>query len=312
MSLLLLLAPLAMLQVDPITGAQTGPSALPQEIIDKQAMEARKRARQEAEDAQSQPPAPAAAGSGCIDAVDADPEHAVEVTRTALNNAMGRERVRAGMCLGVAYTALDEWGEAQQAFTAARNAADEGDHPTRARLGAMAGNAALAAGNPAEALALLAPAEAEAKQAGDKDLVVSIDIDRARALVGVQQPVEAGVVLATVRAADPANAQAWLLSATLSRRLGNLAEAQVQIEKAAQLAPANTLIGSQIGLEAGVIAMLAKHPDAARKSWNAVIQSAPESDAATTAKDYLAQLGQLSSQSQPAPAAAAIVAPKPR
>jgi Flp pilus assembly protein TadD len=79
----------------------------------------------------------------------------------------------------------------------------------------------------------------------------------------------------------------WLLSATLSRRLGDLTVAQAQIETAA------TLDGNDpaIALEAGVIAELAGNEDAARKSWQSVVAVAPSSPEATSAKAYLAQIG---------------------
>ena len=71
------------------------------------------------------------------------------------------------------------------------------------------------------------------------------------------------------------------------RRLDRLGEAQTAIERAALLAPGNP----DIGLEAGVIAVLAGREDAARQSWQSVLELAPDTPAAATAKDYLAQLG---------------------
>jgi Flp pilus assembly protein TadD len=189
----------------------------------------------------------------------------------------------------MALSRQEKWPEAQAAFLAARDAA--ADQTLRARLGAMAGNAGLAAGDAAAALAALDTAKADA--GGDKALAGGIAIDRARALVALKRDGEAAMALDEARADLPDNAQAWLLSATLSRRMGKLAEAQARIEKAAALLP----IDPEIGLEAGVIAVLAGHDAAARKSWQSVIAAAPDSEAAATAKGYLAQLG-------PAPATA--------
>ena len=77
----------------------------------------------------------------------------------------------------------------------------------------------------------------------------------------------------------------------VSRTQGNIdwpqVAAQRQIEVAASLAPADP----EVGLEAGVVAMLAGREAAARKSWESVVRTAPASKAAATAKDYLAQLG---------------------
>ena len=66
-------------------------------------------------------------------------------------------------------------------------------------------------------------------------------------------------------------------------------------ERAAALRP----VDPAIGLEAGVIAMLAGQPDAARKSWQSVVTMAPDSETAVTARGYLAQIA------APAPSAAA-------
>ncbi|HKT86226.1 MAG TPA: hypothetical protein VJQ77_09090 [Novosphingobium sp.] len=277
----LVLAPLMLAQVGPTTGYGAPASQLPLEIIEKKEDEARRRAAQTVE----APNVPR--GAGCMTAAENSPERTVEVARNALDRAVGRERVRAGLCLGVALSDLDRWPEAQQAFVDARDATDAGDHQSRARLGAMAGNAALAQGQGAQALMLLGPAASEAKTAGDKELIASIALDRARALVAVNRPDEAAAALAEARAAKPDDAQAWLLSATLSRRQNKLIEAQAQIEQAAKLAPRDP----EVGLEAGVIAALAGDDGAARRSFESVVAMAPESDTAGKAKAYLDQLG---------------------
>jgi len=226
-------------------------------------------------------------GAGCVDTVTADPSGSAVAAQAALGRATGDERVRAGMCLGVALGQLDRWSEARAAFIAARDAASNTDHATRARLGAMAGNAALAEGKAAEALPTLIAAQSAATAAGDKDLAGSIAVDRGRALVALARNEDAAAALAEARTAAPDNAQAWLLSATLSRRMSRLDEAQQQIETAARLQPGD----ADTGLEAGVIAMLAGREDAARRSWQSVLSLAPGSPGAATAKGYLDQLG---------------------
>ncbi|HCJ81674.1 MAG TPA: hypothetical protein DHV50_09230, partial [Erythrobacter sp.] len=84
----------------------------------------------------------------------------------------------------------------------------------------------------------------------------------------------------------PANGRAWLLSATLSRRLDRLGEAREQIAQAALLAPQDPAVG----LEAGVIAALSGREDDARRSFESVLQVAPQSPEATRARSYLEQL----------------------
>lgn len=187
----------------------------------------------------------------------------------------------------MALAAQGKWEAAQSAFTAAHEVTSASEPATRARLGGMAGNAVLALGKPDTALALLDQAHGEALGAGDSRLAAEISIDRARALVALKRDGDAATALATARANAAENGQGWLLSATLSRRQGKLAEAQQQILVAAQLMP----LDPEVGLEAGVIAMLAGREDAARRSWLSVVKAAPGSDAARTAQSYLDQLG---------------------
>ena len=148
----------------------------------------------------------------------------------------------------------------------------------------MAGNAALAAGDAEAALGAFDQATADA--AGQGALTGEIALDSARALVLLGENEQADEALAAARAAAPNDAQAWLLSATLARRTGDLATAQTQIERAAELDPRSRAIG----LEAGVIAVLSGREDAARKSWQSVIEASPDSPEAETARGYVAQL----------------------
>lgn len=218
----------------------------------------------------------------CIRLAESTPAEGEASAASWLAQAQGADRAFAGECLGIALMRQAHWDAAERAFLAARDAAE--DKPLRARLGAMAGNAALAHGSAAAALTALDAAKADA--GADPALTGGIAVDRARALVMLKRDVEAAAALAEARAATPGDADAWLLSATLSRRMNKLAEAQAQIEKAAALSPADP----HIGLEAGLIAVLAGQEEAARRSWQSVLSAAPDSDAAATAKGYLAQL----------------------
>jgi len=240
----------------------------------------------------AQPPAPATAAAaplgrgGCIAEIEADPARGVEAARQAMWRAAGEERVRAGLCLGMALVDLERFDEAQRAFADARDAAADDDRASRARLGAMAGNAALAGGRASAAMGALDAALADAKAVTDNALAAAVELDRARALVALDRNAEASSALADARLLAPCDAQVWLLSATLSRREDRLGDAQQQIEEAAKIDPANP----EIGLEAGVIAMLGGREEAARRSWRSVVATAPGSPAAVTAQDYLDQL----------------------
>lgn len=240
----------------------------------------------------------------CLSAVDSDPPGAVDMAEAWLAQAKGTATAPAQFCLGSANAALGRWDQAETAFLAGRDAAAAADTRLRAQLGAMAGTMALTQSEAARALTVLDQAHADALTATDAQLGGDIAVDRSRALVALKREDEAAKALAEARTASPSNPEGWLLSATLSRRQKHLTDAQTQIETAAQLAP----LDPEIGLEAGVIAVLSGRDEAARKSWQSVVAAAPDSDAAKTATGYLAQLG---SGAKPAPAAAAAPAPAP-
>jgi tetratricopeptide (TPR) repeat protein len=268
-----LLIALLLAQVGPAVTSNPQPvSALPPELRD------RPKPRAAAKDAA----APAEPGEleACLGLES--PVDAVDAANDWLTRAKGTERATAGECLGVALSRLERWDEAAQAFAAARGAADTA--PWRARLGAMTGEAALNAGDAQAALDALDKAKTDA--GGDTVMQGGLALFRARALVALKRDAAAAEALADARRLAPDSAQAWLLSATLSRRQGKLSEAQQQIERAFDLRP----VDLQIGLEAGVIAVLSGRDDAARKSWQSVIAAAPDSAEATVARGYIAQL----------------------
>lgn len=230
------------------------------------------------------PTPPPAKLKACLDGTGASPASAIAEAQAWLAHAKGVERAQAGHCLGVAQTENGDWAAASASFTTARDTLPTGQSRYRAQLGLIGGAAALAGGDAARALTLLDTARGDA--AGTNPLLNDIAVDRSRALVALNRIAEARVALGEARAADPADAEAWLLSATLSRREGDLASAQSQIEKGATLAPRDPAIG----LEAGVIAALGGNDAAARKSFESVVLLAPDSQEAKSAKAYLAQL----------------------
>jgi len=229
---------------------------------------------------------------GCLAQLDEDPARAHAMAQIRRSETGGTDRVLANHCLGMASAALALWHDARAAFAAARGETPENDTRARARFAAMAGNAALAGGDPAGAIDLLLLAERDARAAGAVPLEAIAATDRARALVLLGRNEEALYALDSAAGLAPASGEVWLLKATLLRRIDRLPEAQSAIEQAAALAPGAGRIGPQVALEAGVIALLTGREDAARKSWHSVIDLAPGSTFAATATDYLAQLGQ--------------------
>lgn len=229
----------------------------------------------------------------CLDQIGADPARAHTMAQIRRGETSGADRVLANHCLGTAASELGLWDDARSAFLAARSETPADETRARARFGMMAGNAALASGDAAGALSLLNEAEGEARTSASAPLQALAAMDRARALVALGRGDEALAALDTATTLAPQASEGWLLKATLLRRLERLEDAQTAIEQAATLAPTNP----EIGLEAGVIAVLGGREDAARQSWQSVIALQPESLSAQTATGYLAQLGP-----EPAPA----------
>jgi tetratricopeptide (TPR) repeat protein len=235
--------------------------------------------------------------SVCLARARTDPTSAIVEASDWAAGVAGPDASHPQQCLGLAYTMLLRWDAAERAFLAARDAAGESEHFRRAQLGTMAGNAALAHDRPVDALMALDRAANDAVAAGDDGLRAMVEVDRARAQVAQGREAEAEATLAAARTLDAQSPLAWLLSATLARRLGKLDEAQGYIETAASLSPDYP----EIGLEAGVIAMLAAREDAAEASWRSVIALAPDSDEASAARAYLAQLAEPPEDAPPTP-----------
>lgn len=216
-----------------------------------------------------------------------DPAQAINTAVEWLQGASGPPASLPQECLGFAYMGILRWQAAKDSFVLARDARVFDDHAERARLGAMAGNAALAGDANGQALVLLQTAQDDAIAAQDRAMAGQIASEKARALVGLGRTTDAATALEEARDLAPQNAEVWLLSATLARRMDDLPSAQGWIGTAAGLDPANP----SIGLEAGVIAALAGFPEAARDSWLSVIATAGSTPQAETARGYLEQLG---------------------
>lgn len=220
----------------------------------------------------------------CLTTAASEPAKARALAEEWVLRTKGAQRAAGNHCLGVAAGNMADWAAAAAAFLAAR---DEVAEPRfRARMGALAGSALLAQQEPQAALPVLSQARTDAS--GDAILGAAIASDRASALVALDRQAEAGEALAEARALAPGDAHVWLLSATLSRRQGDLAGAQQHIQKAATLDPRDPAVG----LEAGVIAALGGRNEAARQSFRSVVEAAPDSAEATAARGYLEQLGQ--------------------
>ena len=222
----------------------------------------------------------------CLQRTRQDPQAALDYAQAWRETASETELAQSAHCAGLALVRLQRFDDALRIFDAAREEVVAGNPAYRARLGGMAGHAALAGGDAEAALAQFDSAIIDAIGGADASLAAGLEIDKARALVTLERNEEAVAALERARGADADDPRAWLLSATLSRRMDRLPEAQAQIEQAVLLAPQDPAIG----LEAGVIAALSGRTMQARQSFESVIAVAPESDEATRARKYLEQL----------------------
>ena len=227
----------------------------------------------------------------CAALVAADPASAI-VNAGEWTRANGGHRAAA--CLGSAYAALGKFTEASAQFVLAANSATSPSTASAPSSGgtqasqywAQAGNAALAASLPNDAVQFLG--RALNFSVLTKPVRANILIDRARAYVAAGDPENAKADLAEVRRIAPDNAPGWLLSATLARRMGTLADAQNFIITAAGLSSGD----ASVALEAGNIAVTAGAFAVAREQWQQVLRLAPDSAQAATAKALLAQLAE--------------------
>jgi len=222
----------------------------------------------------------------CLERLEQDPSRAHTMAQIQRNITTGHQRVLANHCLGLAASELALWDDAITAFEAARDETPDDEMRLKARFGAMAGNAAQASGDLLRAEQILRRAKRDAQSAASAGMQAVIAADLARVLVAMQQPDNGLAELEYATQMQPDNAESWLLKATLLRRLDRLDQAQLAIERTGELDPLNP----QVGLEAGIIALFTGRENAARSSWQSVIDLQPDSASAATARGYLDQL----------------------
>lgn len=223
-----------------------------------------------------------ASDASCITEVHNDPARAVQLANAWHLKGGG---ALARQCLALAYAAQERWASAAVAFEQAAREAETTEPAATANLWIQAGNARLAAGEfgPARVAldAALASGQLSDFAKGEARL------DRARANVGLNDLATARTDLDEALKLVPQDPLAWLLSATLARRTGDLTRAQADIDKAAELSADD----ANVALEAGNIALAAGATGAARIAFQGAITAQPDSDAARLAKAALDRLG---------------------
>jgi tetratricopeptide (TPR) repeat protein len=215
----------------------------------------------------------------CAALVKTDPAKA-ETEADAWRVAGGGMPAR--MCLDLAFVAQEKFGPAAISFEQAAREADIQGDPRAATLWVQAGNAALADGDAGKARGFLDRALTKttlsAPQRGEAYL------DRARAQVAVGYLDQARADLDQALKLVPQDAMAWLLSATLARRMEDGARATKDIAEAARLAPGE----AAVLYEQGNIAALTGKPDDAKTAWEKAAKADAESPAGRAAAMALA------------------------
>ena len=217
----------------------------------------------------------------CLTLASKDPASAIS-SASLWGQQKGSYLARA--CHGFALATDFKFDLAVPMLTEAATLAQAKGDPRAARFWAQAGNAAIAAGQADVAVDALD--KALASKALDTAERADSEVDRARALVALGKSADGEAALATARQLAPENGAAWLLSATLARRLNKLPDALAFIQTAAALLPSDPAVA----LEAGNIAITAGDDNTARKQWEQVIKIGPTSRQAVTATAQLAAL----------------------
>jgi tetratricopeptide (TPR) repeat protein len=187
-------------------------------------------------------------------------------------------------CMAVAQAGTNDFSGAAKSFEEAAQLA-EGSQPVNApAFWTGAGNAALAAGEAGRARALLDKALVHDTLTGPYRGEVLLDRGRA--------DVQAGDNASARRDIDEAlrlvegDPMAWLLSATLARRMGDGERAEKDIAEAVRLAPD----AAPVAYEAGNVAAMLGADEAARVAWTRTVAADPQGDLGRAAQAALATL----------------------
>lgn len=203
----------------------------------------------------------------CVDAAINDPPRGEQVaTQWRLTGG----EFLARQCLGMSYTARQQWAAAAQAFEQAAREAELARDVRAANYWAQAGNAHLAEGDTTAASAALDAALANGSLSGLA--LGEAHLDRARVRVAANDLPGARGDLDQAIAHAPADPLSWLLSATLARRMNDLPRARADIAEALRRASDD----ASVQLEAGNIAGLSGDMAAARAAFEAVLRISPD------------------------------------
>jgi tetratricopeptide (TPR) repeat protein len=224
----------------------------------------------------STPPAP-----DCAALLKEDPAKALDVANGRILQGGG---VSAKQCAALAFAAMGKWPAAAVAFEQAAREAEHDKLDISADLWVQAGNAHLAAGEAQQAVGALDAALLSGSLSGMAS--GEAHLDRARAQVALGKLDQARIDMNDALKLVPQDPLAWLLSASLARRMGELDRAGKDIGEAARLSPDD----ASVALEAGRIALASGATEAAHVAFEGAIKVQQGSEAAKAAQAELDRL----------------------
>lgn len=220
--------------------------------------------------------------NACMALVKTDPGRAVANAQAWRIEGGG---VPARHCLALAQFASQDYSAALKSFEGAASQSESARDGEAVALWRQAADAAMLASQPGEAVRFLNRALAPGVSELSPRAEAALRLTRAEALVDLKREPEAAADLAAVTARDPANADGWLLKATLARRMNDLATAETAIMAAATRRPDD----AAVQYEAGNIASAQGKTDLARTAWTAAARAEPDSIPGKAAAKALAQ-----------------------
>ena len=213
----------------------------------------------------------------CQKKVDRHPDEALEMAMNALGDG---DDAGAEHCAALALVGLKQFGEAARRLDKLARKSSAGGAETRALLLDQAGNAWILAGQPE--LATASFTAALALMPGDAEYL----IDRARASAAQKKWTAAEADLSAALVEEPGNAQALVLRSSARRAQKNLQGAMGDVTQALILDPENV----EAMAERGLLRAAQGDKAGARKDFLAVLERAPDGEAAKSARIEIEKL----------------------
>lgn len=217
---------------------------------------------------------------GCVRAIPTDAQKAEQFAVEWQARGGG---LPARHCEAMAQLQQQKFGAAASTLSKAAQKAEAEKSPLAADFWGQAGNAAFLAGDSKGAIGYFTTALTSAGEFAPQRSA-NLLIDRARAHAELNDLPAARADLDKALELNKFEPMAWMLSAALARRQGDIGRASLDIERASGLDSANP----DILFEQGNVAAANKDEANARKLWEMTVKAAPGSPAAELAAKALA------------------------